>query len=487
MGSRVEEEDDEPLSPYANAFHTKNLNCYIIAIVGGKTSIDEDVVKLGLENTIIKHYRFSSLLVVDDKKGGEMKWSRTKVNLEDHLIIPNFDPNMDSPDQFVEDYITNLTRSPLNPNKPLWELHLLNLKTSDANSIGIFKIHHSMGDGISLISLLLACTRKTSDPNSLPTMPMKRQPPKPSGGFFGWLCRLLAAFWWFVVLVANTLVDIVLFAATAVFLKDQSPLKGQEGVEFTTRTLVHRIVSLDDVKQIKNAMNTTVSDVILGITQAGLSRYLHRKYANGDEKDEGETKKRNNWLQRIRLRALLLINIRPATEIEALAEMMERESRITWGNKFGYVVIPLNVASEEDPLDYIHKAKATIDRKKHSFEALFSYLTNELVVRFFGVQAVSALAYRVVHNTTFCFSSVAGPQEETSFYGHPLAYIAPSVYGLPQALTIHWQSCDNKLTFSLAVDLDVIPNPHQLCNDVLDSLQLIKDTCLQRGIVQKFG
>ena len=63
MGSRVEEEEDEPLSPYANAFHTKNLNCYIIAIVGGKTSIDEDVVKMGLENTMIKHYRFSSLLV----------------------------------------------------------------------------------------------------------------------------------------------------------------------------------------------------------------------------------------------------------------------------------------------------------------------------------------------------------------------------------------------------------------------------------------
>ena len=185
-----------------------------------------------------------------------MKWRRTKVDVDKHIINPDLDPNIDSPDQFVEDYLTNLTEIPLNPNKPLWELHLLNLKTSNASSIGIFKIHHSMGDGISLISLLLACTRKTSDPNSLPTMPMKRQPPKPSGGFFGWLWRLLAAFWWFVVLVANTFVDIVLFSATAVFLKDQSPLKGQDGVEFTTRTLVHRIVSLDDVKQIKNAMNT---------------------------------------------------------------------------------------------------------------------------------------------------------------------------------------------------------------------------------------
>lgn len=29
------------------------------------------------------------------------------------------------------------------------------------------------------------------------------------------------------------------------------------------------------------------------------------------------------------------------------------------------------------------------------------------------------------------FSSMVGPVEEISFYGHPLAYIAPSVYGHP--------------------------------------------------------
>ena len=29
------------------------------------------------------------------------------------------------------------------------------------------------------------------------------------------------------------------------------------------------------------------------------------------------------------------------------------------------------------------------------------------------------------------FSSMVGPLEEISFYGHPLAYIAPSVYGHP--------------------------------------------------------
>lgn len=34
-------------------------------------------------------------------------------------------------------------------------------------------------------------------------------------------------------------------------------------------------------------------------------------------------------------------------------------------------------------------------------------------------------------NTTLVFSNVPGPMEEISFYGHPIAYIAPGVYGQP--------------------------------------------------------
>lgn len=165
---------------------------------------------------------------------------------------------MDSPDQFVEDYISNLTKTPINLTKPLWELHILNLRTSNASGVAILKVHHSVGDGMSLISLLLACTRKTSDLDSLPTIPgRRRQSSRRSSGFFGWLWWLLVALWWSVVVVANTLVDVVLFAATSSFLKDdQSPIKGGEGIEFAPKRLVHRIVSLDDVKLVKNAMNT---------------------------------------------------------------------------------------------------------------------------------------------------------------------------------------------------------------------------------------
>lgn len=38
---------------------------------------------------------------------------------------------------------------------------------------------------------------------------------------------------------------------------------------------------------------------------------------------------------------------------------------------------------------------------------------------------------RLVSNTTLSYSNIVGPVDEISFYGHPIVYIAPSVYGHP--------------------------------------------------------
>ncbi|KAF5442321.1 hypothetical protein F2P56_034991, partial [Juglans regia] len=192
--------------------------------------------------------------VVDGNKYyKKKKWSQTKVNLEDHVIVPELDPNIDFPDRFVEDYVSNLTRTPLDLSKPLWELHILNIKTSDAEAVAVFRIHHSMGDGASLTSLLLACTRKTSDPEALPSIPVKKRAASTNSGGFWWL---FLAVWWVLRLIWNTLVDVVLFVAISLFLKDtKTPIKGEHGVERNIKKFVHRTVSLDDIKLVKNAMN----------------------------------------------------------------------------------------------------------------------------------------------------------------------------------------------------------------------------------------
>lgn len=56
--------EEEPLSPSARLFHEPHFNVYIIAIMGCKTQIRQDVAKAGLVHTLLKHPRFSSLQVL---------------------------------------------------------------------------------------------------------------------------------------------------------------------------------------------------------------------------------------------------------------------------------------------------------------------------------------------------------------------------------------------------------------------------------------
>lgn len=53
----------EPLSPAARLFHAPQFNCTILTAIGCKTSINPGVIKMGLEQTLMKHPRFSKKLV----------------------------------------------------------------------------------------------------------------------------------------------------------------------------------------------------------------------------------------------------------------------------------------------------------------------------------------------------------------------------------------------------------------------------------------
>ncbi|KAK7384929.1 hypothetical protein VNO78_30632 [Psophocarpus tetragonolobus] len=463
--------EGEPLSPAGKLFHEPSLNCYVIAIMGCKTTINPQVIREGLCQTLLKHPRFTSKLV---KEGSKTKWIPTKINLDDHIIVPEIeDPNFHSPERFVQDYISHFTKTPLDISKPLWELHLLNVKTPDAEAVSVFRIHHSVGDGASLISLLLASTRKASDSDALPTVPTLRGDSSQ---------RRKSAFWW-LLLLWHTFIDLVMFAFTVFFVKDtNTPIKGAKEVALNNKRFVFRTVSMDDIKLVKNEMKTTINDVLLGITQAALTRYLNRAYVDVDSNGNGE-KQRSGVPKKIRLRASILVNIRPVAGIQELANMMAEKSKVKWGNCIGYVLLPFSIAMYEDPLEYVRQAKATIDRKKHSLEAICSYAFAKLVLNLLGVKVAAAITRRVLFNTTVAFSNVPGPVEEISFYGHPIAYIAPSVYGHPQALTIHFQSYANKMTISVAVDPFVIPDPYLLCDDLEQSLKLICDAVKKKRIL----
>ncbi|PIN27132.1 Long-chain-alcohol O-fatty-acyltransferase [Handroanthus impetiginosus] len=485
---RKSQEQEEPASPTARLMQTPAFNLCILSVFGYMTTIDAVLFRKCLEDTFMRHPRFSSILVTNDKKHGKYSWRRVKADSKNHVFVADLDPNMESPNEFIEDYISNLSKTPFDKTKPLWEAHILNVKTSHSNSTVIFKVHHSIGDGVSLISLGLASSKKTSDPESLPTMPFKKHKPIKATKN-GLLRRLMFLFWTTFLILFYTLIDCILFVATFLFLKDtKTPIKGSSRgvIKLSPKRFVHRVVNLDDVKLVKNAMNVSFNDVILGVTTAGLSHYLNMRYEKERECEAKDVKKTNFLPKNLRFRTAVVFNLRPSPSVEDLAEVIEKEKELSgmWGNLVSIVLVPLTIALQDDPLAYINGAKATMDRKKLSLEPKISFILLKLLIKLFGIKIASAMTSKVISSTTLGFSNVAGPQEDIILFGHPLCYIAPTLSGFPQALVIHYQSCANKLAICLAADEKLIPNPHQLCDDLQKSLENIKETVIKRGLAE---
>lgn len=57
------EEQQESVSPVARLFHSQKFSCYIVIRMGCSTRFNQEVIKFGLEQTLLKHPRFSSKMV----------------------------------------------------------------------------------------------------------------------------------------------------------------------------------------------------------------------------------------------------------------------------------------------------------------------------------------------------------------------------------------------------------------------------------------
>lgn len=159
---------DEPLTPAGRLFIQPEMDQVINCAVSVDDSIDVDAVKLEISNSIlVKHPRFSSIMVKDSC--GRERWRKVEVNVDEHFIIRREslitdDPSISDEDA-VNDYLADLSVStPLSLSKPLWEFHLLL-----AHKYAVLRLHHSLGDGISLMSMFLSCCRRADDPNQRPT------------------------------------------------------------------------------------------------------------------------------------------------------------------------------------------------------------------------------------------------------------------------------------------------------------------------------
>ncbi|MCO5587512.1 hypothetical protein L7F22_041461 [Adiantum nelumboides] len=207
----------------------------------------------------------------------------------------------------------------------------------------------------------------------------------------------------------------------------------------------------------------TVNDVVFGMIAAGMSHYLQRQ--------SGSTKKQ---MAHLRVRACALVNTRKSPGLQELKSMLSGGSQARWGNNMGYVILPVPLLADENPLNYVHKAKSIIDKKKLSLGAAFSYASGKFLISLIGTKVPKRLTYNCTSHTTLAFSNIFGPLEEIQFFGHPVTHIIPTVAGQPQALCVHVQSYMGKVTLVVSSAKDIIPDPERLCQYMVCALEDMK-------------
>ncbi|XP_047970267.1 wax ester synthase/diacylglycerol acyltransferase 5-like [Salvia hispanica] len=447
---------DQPLTPAGRLFLQPQMNQIISAAITVEFPIDIDSFRAEVQSSIMfKHPRFCSLMVRDS--AGREHWRRTAVDVDRHLIVhrqPLADDPSISGDDAVDEFIADLSvSSPLSADKPLWEIHLLM-----ANKTLIFRVHHALGDGISLMSLLLSCCRRSDDPARLPSIGGVGAAATGPGRRRMNLGTIVLAAWY-------TLLYIVEFILRSAWRRDRTTaVSGGAGVELWPRKLTTARFRLDDMKVVKGAVaNATINDVLFGVLTCGLSRYLDMRSPKA--LPEG-----------LRLTGLAMVNLRPQSGLQDISKLMDGDSGTRWGNKFGMLLLPVYYhRGGSDPIQFVKRSKAMIDSKKLSLEGPFSYSIGNLLMSLFGPKVACLLNYRILCNTTFTISNVVGPTECILIAGNPVKRIRVTSSSLPHAITMHMVSYAGMVELQIQVAKDIIPDPKTLAKCFEDALREMKE------------
>ncbi|KAK9071141.1 hypothetical protein SSX86_009709 [Deinandra increscens subsp. villosa] len=244
----------EPLTPAGRLFLQPATEQIINCALGMDGPIGLEIVRSVISDSLLaKHPRFTSLLVID--KHGRERWKKIQLEVDRHLVfLPDAvtdDGNRGGDEAAVNDYLADLSVScPLATDKPLWEVHIL-----AAHKCVVIRFHHALGDGVSLLSLMLTMCRKVSDSEKMPTVDLplasSASNRRESGGLRLW--KVVKMMWF-------TLVYMFEFFLRCLWLRDEeTAVSGGAGVELWPRKLVTAKFSLDDMKTVKSAVLNAVS------------------------------------------------------------------------------------------------------------------------------------------------------------------------------------------------------------------------------------
>jgi diacylglycerol O-acyltransferase len=310
--------------------------------------------------------------------------------------------------------VGELATTPLDAARPLWQFHLI--ENYEGGSALVVRVHHCIGDGIALISVMMTITDGGSDPPS-----RRRRAPKAGDGTGGdWLAEavlkplggLSAKAAGFVeASIAGALdaladpqqglaasIDGARTAARALgdvasmaMMADDSPtlLKGK--LNGKKRVAWGEPIALDQVKAIGKALGCSINDVLLASVSGAIGDWLREQ---GDDPAGKE------------IRAMVPVNLRPLEDAWKL------------GNRFGLapLVLPIGIAN---PVARVFAVRARMAALKASYQPLLAFAVLAVAGQM-AKPVQDAILGLFAKKATAVMTNVPGPAVPLKFCGSTL-------------------------------------------------------------------
>jgi WS/DGAT/MGAT family acyltransferase len=409
--------------------------------------IDYERLKATLEHGFLRFDRFRQRVAHPVLPGARLYWEEDpNFDLDYHLQRATLPPP--GGQAALQDVASLLASTQLDFSRPLWQFHLVE-EFGDGCAI-ICRLHHSIGDGIALVHVLLSLTNSEPDvpwPVIEPQAPRRkgrgplaplfrpaRQALKTSRQVTGSLVREGMTVFNNPSRIADLAKvgvrgSVALGRLLLLWPDPKTIFKGPLGVP--KRAAWSAAIPLEDVKAIGRGLGGTVNDVLLTAMAGGLRRYLEGR----DEPVDG-----------LNFRAVVPVDLRPAGVEPDL------------GNKFGLVFLSLPVGIV-DPADRLQELKRRMDDLKGSLEApvAFGILNaigmapeqiQDIVVNIFGMKGTAVM------------TNVIGPREQLYMAGAPLEAL---MFWVPQSghlgLGVSILSYAGRVFMGVITDEGLVPDP----------------------------
>lgn len=420
----------------------------IVGVMIFDGALDEARLRAAIEQRMLGYARFRQ--VVCQQNGGYAWRDDPDFDLDHHLrraVLPGAGGQAE-----LERFVADLASTPLNPSRPLWEMHLVD--TSIGGQALVTRIHHSIADGIALVGVLLSMA--DDSPLPLPRSTRKTARNDEAHDPF-WLAmwrpatdamlngiRLSTNLWAkYVGLVTNPLQALEYSRlGTAIageigklaLMPDDSPtrFKGKPGT--SKRVAWSAPISLPEVKAVGRVLGCSVNDMLLSAAAGALRGYLA---------DKGDA------VEGVEIRALVPVNLRRPQDQGQL------------GNRFGLVALELPVGIE-NPLARLY---ATRDRMLALKDSMQAPLTLAILgaVGMAPKIAQSKVLDLLASKATAVMTNVPGPQQALYVAG---ARLRQPLFWVPQSgdigMGVSILSYDNRVQFGLITDKGLVPDPEQV-------------------------